>query len=76
MIGRSIHSASAETKQSTDAGWTERKPFVFLSNDDDSHYWQGFENWAELAAFIEQLKSAGIEAFGPQPQHLGTTVGK
>lgn len=42
---------------------TER-PTVIVVNNDDPHYWQGFENWDELRAFINELEKAGIEAFG------------
>jgi hypothetical protein len=64
MIGRALHKASAATQAMTDAGWIERQPYVFLSNDDD-HYWQGFETREELEAFIAQLREAGNKAFGP-----------
>lgn len=67
MIGRTTHTASAETSVSTTDGWQTRNPYVFLSNEGDGHYWQGFENWAELSAFIAQVQAAGVEAFGEPP---------
>jgi len=45
------------------AGWESRAPYVFLSNGDDDHYWQGFETREELEAFIAQLREAGAKAF-------------
>lgn len=39
-------------------------PTVIVANNDDGHYWQGFESWAELRAFIRDLEKAGQEAFG------------
>lgn len=38
---------------------------VSIANDNDDHYWQGFESWDELRSFIDELKKAGNEAFGP-----------
>lgn len=44
--------------------WTPCDKFVYLSNNDDEHYNQQFENWDELNQFIHTLLKAGVEAFG------------
>jgi hypothetical protein len=36
---------------------------VFLSNDEDSHYIQEFQNREELEAFIQQLRASADEAW-------------
>ncbi len=39
-------------------------PVVGLSNDDDSFYAQYFQNWAEVNAFIEQVRETAEKAWG------------
>jgi len=48
--------------------WVPCDKFVYLSNNDDEHYNQIFENRNELDEFIEKLVSARDEAFGPAPK--------
>ena len=47
--------------------WVERDPFVFMDNDDDSFYWQGFETREEVDEFIKKLEAARDKAFGEAP---------
>jgi hypothetical protein len=41
-------------------------PVVGLSNDGDPHYQQLFQNWAEVNAFIEQVRAAAEQAWGQE----------
>ena len=42
-------------------------PTLVLSNDDDDHYWQGFESRDEVETFIAGLRAAA-DALWTQPK--------
>jgi hypothetical protein len=44
----------------------EGRKFVQLYNDDDSHYATQFDTREEVEQFIEKLRAAADEAFGPE----------
>ena len=44
--------------------WVPCDKFVYMSNNDDEHYNQQFENWGELNEFVAALLAAGETAFG------------
>ena len=47
--------------------FAKHAPGVCLSNDDDGHYVQLFENRSELEAFIAQLRAVADQVWGKAP---------
>lgn len=44
-------------------GWVPSKPYVYISNSDDSHYYMQLETVAEVDEFIAKLEAAKQKAF-------------